>query len=130
MTRKIRTFKDIDLTFIPHPVTGDVVKRYDENAIKLSIINLILTQKYERPLQPELSSKVVNMLFEPLNTGIAGIISKTVKEVITNFEPRGRIVSVFTDPDENKNGYKVYIEFRIINQVEPIRINTFLRRVR
>ncbi|MCK5020945.1 MAG: GPW/gp25 family protein, partial [Candidatus Peribacteraceae bacterium] len=105
-------------------------KRYDENAIKLSIINLILTQKYERPLQPELSSKVVNMLFEPLNTGIAGIISKTVKEVITNFEPRGRIVSVFTDPDENKNGYKVYIEFRIINQVEPIRINTFLRRVR
>ncbi|MFV2014666.1 MAG: GPW/gp25 family protein, partial [Candidatus Heimdallarchaeota archaeon] len=110
--------------------TGDVVKRYDENAIKLSIINLILTRKYERPFHPELSSRANDLLFDPISKSVGTIIAATVKEVIRNHEPRGQIISVKVDPDSSQNAYRVDIRFRINNQPEPINIQTFLYRVR
>lgn len=130
MPRYTRIFKDLDLTFTPHPVTGDIVKRYDENAIKMSIINLILTQKYERAFHPEISSRATDLLFEPFSLNIASVISQTIREVIKNHEPRGQIVSISTDADSDENGYKITIRFKVNNQPEPLTIETFLRRVR
>lgn len=128
--RTVRTYKDIDLTFLPHPVTGDVVKRFDENAVKVSIINLITTMKYERPFHPELSSQATDLLFEPMDANLASIISQTVEEVIANHEPRGRVISVVTKPDFDGNGYVVDIQFQVNNMPAPLSIQTFLQRVR
>ena len=66
MAKNTRNFSDIDLTFIANPVTGDLSKKYDENAVKQSIKNLVMTRNYERPFNSSIGSQIYNVLFEPI----------------------------------------------------------------
>ena len=61
--KSTRTYIDLDLDFTRHPVTNDVVKITDVEAVKRSVKNLINTQFYERPFHPELGCGVRDMLF-------------------------------------------------------------------
>jgi hypothetical protein len=65
MARNTRTFTDLDLNFLAHPVTKDVTAKTDEQAVKASIRNLILTSNYEKPFHPEIGSPIKSLLFEP-----------------------------------------------------------------
>ena len=65
MARSTRTFSDLDLNFGMHPVTRDVVLKYDDQAIKAAVKNLVLTQNYERPFHSEIGSQIRGLLFEP-----------------------------------------------------------------
>ena len=65
MARNTRTFTDLDLNFFAHPVTKDVTTKIDEQAIKSSVRNLILTSNYEKPFHPEIGSPLKSLLFEP-----------------------------------------------------------------
>ena len=53
-----RTYVDLDLDFARHPVTNDIVKIDDVEAVKRSVRNLVNTQFYERPFHPELGCGV------------------------------------------------------------------------
>ena len=77
-----RTFSDIDLNFIPHPVTGDIVKKYDESAIKAAIRNLVLTSNYERPFHSEIGSQLRNLLFVPMSPITIQLIQNTFGQTI------------------------------------------------
>lgn len=125
-----RTFSDLDLNFQPHPVTGDVVKVKNENAIVTSVKNLLLTNFYERPFNPQIGSNINNLLFEMLDGLTAGAIAEDIKTVIRNFEPRVQVDSVNVTPDYDNNGFNVTMEFFIVNNPEPITINFFLERTR
>jgi phage baseplate assembly protein W len=125
-----RTFSDLDLNFQPHPVTGDVVKVKNENAIVTSVKNLLLTNFYERPFNPQIGSNINNLLFELLDGLTAGAIAEDMKTVIRNFEPRVQVDSVNVTPDYDNNGFNVTMEFFIVNNPEPITINFFLERTR
>ena len=59
-----RTYRDLDLNFTAHPVTKDIVMRYDDAAVKESIKNLVLTMNYERPFHSEIGTPVNSLLFE------------------------------------------------------------------
>jgi len=130
MARNTRTFKDIDLNFTAHPVTGDVARKYDEAAIKQSVRNLILTQNYERPFHSEIGSQVRSLLFEPAGPMTSAILKRSIEDTIINFEPRVKLISVqITDNIEN-NTYNISIVFRIVNTETPIAIDLFLKRTR
>ena len=125
-----RLWTDLDLDFIAHPVTKDIIFKTDVDAVKRSIRNLILTNRYERPFQPEIDGGVTRHLFQ-LSTPSTKLDIKTAIQVaIANFEPRVQLIDVFVGGDLDRNGFDVTINFRVINVPEPVTIELFLERLR
>jgi len=57
-------YSDILSNFNIHPIKKDLVRLTNEEAVKKSIINLIFTNKGERPFQPFIGSSIRQYLFE------------------------------------------------------------------
>jgi len=125
-----RNFKDLDLNFTIHPVRKDINTHKNEYAIINSVKNLILTNHYERPFRPQIGSSIRRLLFENIDTIIAAQLERAVVETIENFEPRAQVNKINAIADPDNNGYKLRLEFFVINSVDPITINFFLERIR
>lgn len=125
-----RTYKDIDLDFTAHPVTGDVAKKVGDAAIIQSLKSLLLTGKYERLFQPDIYSDLRQQLFEPLDNITASAISNAIKAVINRYEPRVSLTEVNVTPDFDNNGYTCTMSFFIQNQTTPLTVELFLERIR
>lgn len=126
-----QTFKDLNVTFKPHPVTGDLIVKKDDAAIKQAVVNLLMTNKGERPFQPQLGSSIREQLFEPLDTATAAVIGESIKNCLTTYEPRIRIRNLELDLDFEENGYTVNLEFVIVGREDkPTNIEFFLERTR
>ena len=125
-----RSFKDLDLNFTIHPIRKDINTHKNEYAIINSVKNLVLTNHYERPFQPEIGSNIRRLLFENVDSITAAQIEREITETVENFEPRVRVSKVTAAADPDNNGYKVTLEFFIINNANPITINFFLERIR
>lgn len=130
MAINVRTFSDLDLNFLSHPVTGDVTRKFDDSAIKQSIRNLLLTKNFERPFHSDIGSPIQRLLFEPFSPLITATIKRAIENTITNFEPRVNVrdVQVALTPDENS--LAVNIIFTIINTTDPISVKLLLERTR
>jgi phage baseplate assembly protein W len=126
----VRNFRDLDLNFAIHPITKDVNVYKAEYAVINSVKNLILTNHFEKPFQPEIGSNIRRLLFENVDSIMAAQIEREIEETITNFEPRVQISSVIAIHAPDENGYKVRLEFFVINNPDPITINFFLERIR
>ena len=126
----VRNFRDLDLNFAIHPITKDVNVYKAEYAVINSVKNLILTNHFEKPFQPEIGSNIRRLLFENVDSIIAAQIEREIEETITNFEPRVQISSVIAVHAPEENGYKIRLEFFVINNPDPITINFFLERIR
>ena len=129
--RSVRRYTDLDLFFGRKSSNSDVNEVVDIQAVKRSIRNLVLMNTYEKPFHPEISSGIRGMLFELMTPVTAVILSKQVEDVITNFEPRARLVGVRAIPDLDKNLYEVSIEFYVVNTpTELVDLTLFLERLR
>ena len=125
------TFKDLSVTFKKHPVSDDLVQVKDKAAITQCISNLLLTNKGERPFQPELGCDLRRMLFEPLDYASAGMIKAVVAEVINRYEPRVKVDNILCFPDYDNNGYSVELSYTIIGRDdETVAVELFLERTR
>jgi phage baseplate assembly protein W len=125
-----KRFIDLDLNFTSHPIKKDVTKVVDEMAVISSIKNLLLTNHYERPFQPDLGSNVRKLLFDNMDQITASALERQITDTLRNFEPRAQITYMNILPDFDNNSYNVSMEFRIINKTEPISIQFFLQRSR
>jgi phage baseplate assembly protein W len=130
MARNTRLFSDLDFNFTAHPVNGDVSRRYDENAIKQSIKNLLLTRNFERPFHSEIGSPIRSLLFENPGPMFTVMMQKSIIDVINNFEPRAQIIDVTVDDSRDTNTVYVSIEFKIINTERPVTLDFALERTR
>ena len=121
-----RAFKDISLSFEPHPVTKDITVIKNANAIKRSIRNIVQTIPGERFFNPILGSDVRSSLFEFVDFGTASVIQKEIITAIENFEPRVYNIQVeaIAIPDDNE--FEVNIYFDIIGQEFPTQEFTFM----
>jgi len=128
--RKTRVFADLDLNFTPHPVTGDITRRYDDNAIKASIKNLILTRHYERPFHSEIGSPIRALMFDLVTPMVAMNVKRAIIDVINNFEPRVQLISVEPVASPDNNALYVSIVFKIVNTEKPITLDLLLERTR
>jgi hypothetical protein len=125
-----RKYSDFDLDFEAHPVTKDVSKKLNENAIAQSIRNLLLTSHYERPFNPDLGSNLKKFLFEPMDTISTSLIQESILFTLRNYEPRVDVQQVTATPNFEDNRYDVTIKFFLRNSLEPLSITFFLERVR
>jgi len=129
-TNIVAAYSDLDLNFTIHPVKKDINRYTNEAAVVNSIKNLILTNHYERPFQPDIGSNVRRLLFENMDTVTATTLEKEIAQTISNYEPRANISRLNVSPDYDNNGFKVYMEFYVVNRTTPITINFFLERIR
>ena len=109
---------------------ADLVKKYDDQAIKTAVKNLILTNNYERPFHPEIGSQVNALLFEPATPLLKAVLEKTIRNTIENFEPRVNLTDVQVDVDGDNNRVNVTIDFRILNTQTAQTIELALERTR
>ena len=128
--RATRIYKDLDLDFGRNVVTNDVNKLTDVESVKRSVRNLINTNHFERPFHPEIGGNVRALLFELMTPLTALNLQRKVEEVLNNFEPRAKITQIIADPDIERNGYRLEIEFYVIGIQNPITVETFLERLR
>ena len=131
ISRNVRQYRDIDLFFGRKPISKDVNIITDIANIKRAVRNLVLTNIYEKPFHPEIASGVRDMLFENMTPLTSIVLTKKVEEVIENFEPRVRLMSVSAIPNLDRNEYEMVIEFFIKNfPTELITVDVFLERLR
>jgi len=130
MAKNTRTYSDLDFNFTAHPVTGDVVRRFDESAVKNALKNLILTSNYERPFHSEIGSPIKRLLFEPATPMLEVLINRAIVDTVTNFEPRVELLNVDVVVSEDDYNVYVSIEFRIINTTQPLTLDLTLERTR
>jgi hypothetical protein len=121
-----RSFKDISLSFDPHPVTKDLPILKNERAITRSIRNLVETIPTERFFNSLLGSEVRSSLFEFVDYGTASIIQTQIETTIQNYESRVNNVKVEVDPQPDDNSFEVTVIFDIIGQQFPTQQFTFL----
>lgn len=125
-----RTYTDIDLDFLSNPITKDVLKKTDEEAVAASIANLLQTSNYERLFNPKLGCNLKRYLFEPIDDITTNNIREEIQRTIKNFEPRVDLLDVLVEPFPDDNYYSVSIKFFMKNDPNPITITLFLERVR
>ena len=125
-----RGWSDLDLDFVAHPVTKDIVRKTNVEAIKRAVRNLILTNRFERPFHPEIDGGVTRHLFGLSTAHTKHDIELAVRTCLTNFEPRVNVDNVIVSGDLDRNGFNVSILFTVLNSPEPIEVALFLERIR
>jgi len=124
--RRSRDFKDISLSFEPHPVTKDLPILVNERAISRAVRNLVETIPTERFFNPLLGSDVRRSLFEFVDYGTASVIEDQIKTTITNYEVRVDNVNVEVEPRPDDNEFEVTVTFDIIGEDFPTQQFSFL----
>jgi phage baseplate assembly protein W len=131
ITRNARQYTDLDLNFTRKNSNSDVNILTDVQAVKRSLRNLVLLNYYEKPFHPEIAGGIRQMLFENITPVVSIIIAKQIEQVIANYEPRARLVSVKAFPDYDRNAYNVVIEFYVVNTpTELVDMSVMLERLR
>ena len=121
-----RGFKDISLSFTPHPVTKDLTILKNENAIKKSVRNLVQTIPTERFFNSAIGSEVRDSLFEFVDFGTASVIQNQIQITLENFEPRLDDVTVEVQPKPDTYEFEVTVFFTIVGQDTPTQEFTFM----
>ena len=99
-----------------NPNTEDFGTVTNENAIKQSVRNLVMTQFEERPFQMDIGSRVTGILFEPFDVFSAEDLKDEIRNTIERLEPRVEVVTVDVILSESEDALDVSIEYRIVGE--------------
>ena len=124
--RDSRAFKDISLSFSPHPVTKDLPILKNERSISRSVRNIVETIPTEKFFNPDFGSDVYKSLFDFVDSGTAGIIQDQIKTSVENYEPRVDNVEVEVDPFPDSNQFEVTVIYEIVGQEFPTQEYSFI----
>jgi len=125
-----KIYSDIDFTFTRKPVTADVALSFDGQAVIRSIRNLLSTNHYERPFNPDLGANLNALLFEPISPLTSSALETEITNTIKNYEPRASIQSVVVNSQPDYNAYNVTLSFFIENSTLPTTVTLLLERNR
>jgi len=123
-------YKDLDLDFIAHPVTGDVVQKANKESIKQSVRNLIYMGRFDKPFQPQINSGVIGLLFEPASPLVEIELRKSINEILSSYEPRIILLNVDILNNVRTDSYNITITYQIVNQPTAETVSFQLERLR
>ena len=124
--RKSRAFKDISLSFSPHPVTKDLPVLTNERAIVRSVRNLVETIPSERFFESLLGTDIRGSLFENYSRNTVMIIEDQIRSTVSNFEPRVANLGVEVSSQPDINSLEVTVIFDIVGLQVPTQSFTFI----
>lgn len=121
-------YRDINLNFVPNPITGDIGSYTNESAINRSIRNLVMSNIYDRFFDPTKAGGVTELLFENITPLTLSMIERRVTDVIDNFEPRADLISVKAETVTD-NGISVRIKYSTRLSTQPETFDLLITRV-
>ena len=122
-------YKDLDLDFTSHPVTGDVVQKFNKAAVKQSVQNLVRMSKFDKPFRPDIDSRIHRLLFEP-DTPLTPVeLRKSISDVLVRHEPRINLVEIDVQRSVRDSAYNITIRYQIINTPSIEAVNIQLERL-
>jgi len=128
---KVRTYSDFLTNFDKNPKTGFLAQVTNEEAVKQSIRNLVLTERTERFYRAATGCKIYSLLFDQIDPVTAMNIENSIRETIKNSEPRAIVQAVTATPHSEFNFYAVTIIFSIAAiPDQTFDLSLMLRRVR
>jgi phage baseplate assembly protein W len=129
-TKKINLYQDFKKNLEISPVSSDITVWKDEDSVKESIKNLILTDRGERLMQPNIGGDINALLFENITPAVLILIQNQVRNTIELYEPRAELIDVTATSNIDDNTVRVKIVFYITNVQQPIKLDVFLERTR
>ncbi len=88
LSRRIKTYVDVSLSFKPSPITNDITLLTNEKAINNSIKNVVMFLPTEVPFDPEIGSTTQRYLFDVVDEATAGLLADEIERAILFCEPR------------------------------------------
>ena len=128
--KKISIYSDFKKNLEMSPLSSDLTLLKDEDAVKESIRNLLLTDRGERLMQPNIGGNLKAMLFENITPAILTLIEDQAKETIELYEPRAELIDVIATSNIDDNIVRIEVQFYIQNNQQPISVDVFLERTR
>lgn len=128
--KKGYTYRDIDLTFKAHPVTGDIVAKTDVRAVMQSLKNLVLTSPGEILMEPELGAGFRWFLFNPNDMLTRYDLQSKLEEIIRNHEPRIELKEIKILPTPDGRGVVAQVTFYMLNSPDPYTEELVISRLR
>lgn len=129
-SKKVTIYSDFKKDLEVSPLSQDLTLNKDEDAVKESIKNLILTDRGERLMQPNIGGNIYAMLFETLTPSVLKLIEENVRSTITLYEPRAELQDVTVTSNIDDNAVNIRITFYIKNVEQPIDLDVYLERTR
>ena len=123
-------YSDVKINFDIHPNKKDVTRNFNEEAIKRSVKNIVLTGRGEKLMNPLFGCDMNSLLFEVMSPSTEEMLKEHIVTAITNFEPRAKLIGVTVSALYDMNAYGVTIVFSSINKREPITLELLINRVR
>lgn len=130
VSKRQEFFSDFTMNLDKSPLAGSLARVINEQSVKASIKNLILTIPGERLFRPELGSNVRKILFEPMDDFTVNMLKTEIQSTINNFEPRAILENISIIADEANQSYNVNIIFSIINSQQISQLDLVLYKVR
>jgi phage baseplate assembly protein W len=128
--KKEERYSDVSMGFEKNPLTGNIARVTDAQSIKQALKSLLLTDQGERLYNVNLGSKIKSSLFDPLDEITASVLNSSIRQAISNYEPRVEVVQLQVFPSQEMNAFKVNLFFSIINIPEVQQLDLTLKRVR
>ena len=129
-TRSNNLYTDLNLNFAKNPATKDVTRLKDVEAVKRSVRNLILTNRFERPFHPEIGANVRALLFENMTPVTEQLLTERIADTLRVYEPRAVLNDVVVSGSLDTNTYTATIKFYVREGPELIVVQEFLKRLR
>lgn len=129
-TSKPLVYSDFYSNFDLELVKNDLLSHKNEDSVKRSIRNILLTDKGERFFNPTFGSDIRKMLFENFSPSTEQVVADLIKTAIGNHEPRANVIDVNVSGNPDQNSMYINIVFSVINKAEPVTLELILNRIR
>jgi phage baseplate assembly protein W len=130
ITSRVKGWRDLDLSLTLHPIRKDIVPLKDDNAIKNSVKNLLITNFYERPFNQDIGANLRALLFEPADSITRIALRDNIRRVIRKYEPRVAIKGIDINYHDDSNSYNITVVFKIKEFDTDESVEIVLRRLR
>jgi phage baseplate assembly protein W len=110
--------------------TRDIPTLSNEQAVKESISNILLTELGTKLFDPEYGVNLERYLFEPIDDMTAMLMSSDIESAIYKFETRVDQLSVTITPMEDDNTYIIDIAFNVIFNSVRQNMNLMFDKIR
>jgi phage baseplate assembly protein W len=126
ISSRVKAYSDVDLKFRVIPNSGDIALKRDVEAVKQSVINILLTSRGEKVFQPEFGGNLRDYLFENFDSITKAAIEERIRSTLVNFEPRVEVISINTIDEMERNTLRIQLSLRIISPEEIITTVEFI----
>lgn len=111
--KEVINFSDINLDFIPHPLTGNINPKTNIDSIRQAVKILFLLNPFDVPFNQSNFINLRHYLFENMNHLTASNLVKRIEWAIKTFEKRVKFISAKVVPYDSDDGFEVTVTYQI-----------------